>query len=428
MPPTGPGSPLNCPQQLWQAALGALEVQMSPGSFQTFLKDSRGVAFDGQVLEVTLPNIFAREWVQERLHSLVANTVASLAGREVAVRFLFAEAVLPPPTHPHPSFPSLVRGDFNRLAYTAAHEVLAQPGRRYNPLVLWGGTGVGKTHLLQAIARQAAERGLRALYVTGEQFTNQFIAALRYHAPEAFRQGFHSLDLCLMDDIQFLQGKGQTLQAFFHIFNELCEACCQLVLASDQPPRELSGLDERLRSRLGGGLLVKMESPGEKDRLILLTTIAQQSQLPLPAEIASYMAHHLPGNIMELRGAVNRLQALARAQASSLTLELASQALGQALPPPRSPTAIAQSILARFHLPTDAFQTRRRQRPISQARLIAIYLLRQEGFSLSQIGEAVGGLAKSSVLANYRQTQRKITQDPQLNSLLTEFREAKPSS
>ncbi|MEE9203025.1 MAG: chromosomal replication initiator protein DnaA [Dehalococcoidia bacterium] len=421
---------LRSAQNIWQAALGELELQVNRANFRTWLQDTTGEALEGDTFVVGVPNAFCEEWLEQRLLPHIRNTLAGLLGRPLGVRFsLRAPGHCPPPPsfaglNPAYSFGSLAVGGFNLVAHCAATEAAERPGQLYNPLLVWGGTGLGKTHLLQAVARRTLEGRLAALYLTAEQFTTQFITAIRHQGMDGFRQRFRGLGLLVVDDIQFLTGKGQTQEGFFHTFNELYNNGCQLIVASDRHPRAIEGLPNQLSSRLAGGLVAQVTPPGEAERLSILQTRVR-ADAAIATGVLEIIARAPVGDIRELLGRLNWVLAVAQARGHPLTPELAQQALEEttAPTPATPPQAIVDRVLRHFHLPSDAFLSRKRQAQLSLARQIAVYLLREEAqLSLSQIGALVGGLTKSSVIYAHRQTVRSLPHSTSLSRPLMAIR------
>lgn len=418
------------PQDIWQAALGELELLVSRANFRTWLQSTTGIAVEGDIFVVGVPNSFAQEWLEQRLQPHIRNTLAALLGRPVKVRFSLLTPAAPPTPisfaglNPAYSFASFVVGQSNLVAHCAATEAAERPGQVYNPLLVWGSTGLGKTHLLQAVARRALEQNQPALYLTAEQFTSQFIAALRHHTMEGFRQRFLHLRLLAVDDIEFLAGKEQTQEGFFHTFNELHNKGSQVVASAGRPLKTLDGLHRELGSRLAGGLVAQLNPPGEAERLAILHARAEQSGGVDPAVLEA-LAHAPVQDSRELLGRLNQVLALARALGQPPTPALAQQALGEATQPPTplAPQAIVDAVLHHFRLPPEAFKTRHRNPQISQARQLAIYLLREEAhLSLSQIGTLVGGLTKSSVIYAYRHATHSLPQSTALSRPLAAIR------
>jgi chromosomal replication initiator protein len=423
---------LRSAQDIWQAALGELELQVNRANFRTWLQDTTGEALEGDTFVVGVPNAFCQEWLEQRLLPHIRNTLAGLAGRPLGVRFsLRAPGHFPPPPsfaglNPAYSFGSLAVGGFNLVAHCAATEAAKRPGKLYNPLLVWGGTGLGKTHLLQAVTRRALEGRLAALYLTAEQFTTQFIAAIRQQTMEGFRKRFRSLGLLVVDDIQFFTGKGQTQEGFFHTFNELYNNGCQLLVAADRHPRAIAGLPDQLCSRLAGGLVAQVTPPDEAERLVILRTRLCADAAIAPGAL-ELIARAPVGDIRELLGRLNWVLAVAQALRQPITPELTQQALEETTQPPPAtpPQAIVDSVLRHFQLPQDAFLSRDRRPQLSRARQIAVYLLREESqLPLSQIGTLVGGLTKSSVIYAYRQTVRSLPDSTALSRPLAAIRSA----
>jgi chromosomal replication initiator protein len=423
---------LRSAQDLWQAALGELELQVNRTNYHTWLQGTTGEALVRDTLVVRVPNAFTQEWLEQRLMSHIRNTLTGLAGRPLEVRFSLHPTEHPqrPPTcpgcNPAFSFDSYAVGKFNLVAHCAATEAVDRPGQVYNPFMVWGGTGLGKTHLLQAAVLRAAESSLAALYITAEQFTTQFISAIRLHAVEGFRSRFLNLSLLVVDDIQFLTGKGHTQEGFFHTFNEMYNNGGQVMLAADRHPEALEGLPDALCSRLSGGLVAPITPPDQAGRLAILQA-RSGAGCDVDPGVLELIAQAPLKDIRQLLGRLSLVMAFARAQKRPPTPEIARQALASepAAQSPLVPQAIVDTVLHHFRLPPDAFLSRKRQPQLSQARQVAIYLLREEAeMSLSQIGSMVGGLTKSSVIYAYRQTVRCLPQPTGLSRPVAAIRSA----
>ncbi|MDP6510268.1 MAG: chromosomal replication initiator protein DnaA [Dehalococcoidia bacterium] len=413
---------LRSAQDLWQAALGELELQVSRTNYRTWLQATTGETLDRDTLVVRVPNAFTQEWLEQRLRSHIHNTLAGLAGRPLEVRFSLYPTEHPQPPPPCPglnpafSFNSFAVGQFNLMAHWAATEAVNLPGQVNNPLMVWGGTGLGKTHLLQATVRRTVESRLSALYITAEQFTTQFISAIRLHAMESFRRRFLNLNLLVVDDIQFLTGKGHTQEGFFHTFNEMYNSGGQVMMAADRHPGAIEGLPDALCSRLSGGLVAHVTPPDQAGRLAILQARGGAGVDADPG-VLEFVSQTPVKDIRQLLGRLAQVMAFARAHNRPPTPEMARQALAEQteVQSPLIPQAIVATVLSHFRLPPDAFLSRKRHPQLSQARQAAIYLLREEvELSLSQIGSLVGGLTKSSVIYAYRQTVRSL---PQSNGL-----------
>jgi chromosomal replication initiator protein len=440
-------------EDIWEAAKGALQLQVSRANFETWLKDTVGVSYQDNLFIVGTPSTFAAEWLSKRLHSLVKKTLMGITGEDTEVEFQVyppseglpeskprrrssgngsretAFPPSPPRLNPRYTFDTFIVGSCNRLAHAAALSVAENPGHSYNPLFIYGGVGLGKTHLLHAIGHVASATHCNLIYVSTEQFTNEFINAIKERRMEDFRNKFRSVDLLLIDDIQFISGKEQTQEGFFHTFNDLHNANRQIVITSDRPPRALSLLEDRLRSRFEWGLIADIQPPDLETRLAILRAKAEQQQMVLDPEIIEFIARRAQRNIRELEGCLNRIIAYSRLTRTPPTLELAEQALqdlalADRQQRPLSPDSIMEAVCHYFRLTPEMLRSEKREQPIALARQIAMYLIREETrCSLSEVGQLLGGRDHSTVLHGCEKIATQINIDPKLRGDILEIRQ-----
>src|SRR5574340_866565 len=341
----------------WQSVLGQLQMEMPRASFDTWVRDTRPVSYERGSLTIGVRNAYARDWLESRLASTVSRLLIGILNSNVAVDFIVSqgeERPEPAPEgdaeqapieitspealarnttlNPRYTFESFVVGSGNRLAHAACQAVAEKPARAYNPLFLYGGVGLGKTHLLHAIGNACYVRGLNVLYVSSEEFTNEIINAIRTHTTQAFREKYRSADVLLVDDIQFIAGKESTQEEFFHTFNTLHGQDKQIIVSSDRPPKSLVTLEERMRSRFEWGLAADIQPPDLETRLAILRAKAERTGRQIPDEILESVARRVQSNIRELEGALNRIIAFADLSGQSLTPELVEAALADLLP------------------------------------------------------------------------------------------------
>ncbi len=423
-------------QTIWDTAYGQLQLQMPRETFDTWLRGTRLIAHEDGTYILGVPNIYAREWLEHRLKSIILRTLGQIARRSVEVRFiLWAEqaaqplhdagpllADLEPPQEAAPAFEPAHAGETglnprytfevyapgpsNRLALAAARAVVEAPGTQFNPLLVHADVGLGKTHLLQAIGHACADAGLRVRFVPAETFTNDLVAAIRGRRMEAFRDKYRALDVLLIDDLQFIAGKDSTQEEFYHTFNALADGEGQIVAAASGPPGQLPRLDVRLVSRFEGGLGVEIEPPDFETRLAILGIKARLRGFDgrIPLEVLELIAEETPGSVRDLEGALNRLIAAAMLTGEVPGLRLAERAIEQIgrERPPEGHLALADLIAAAaeyYGVSPDALAGRDRSREVSAARQVVMYLAREvAGASLAEIGEALGGRNHSTVL------------------------------
>ncbi|MBN2117449.1 MAG: chromosomal replication initiator protein DnaA [Anaerolineales bacterium] len=425
-------------EQAWQSVLGQLQMEMPRASFDTWVRDTKPVSYQDGTLTIGVSNAYARDWLESRLASTVSRLLVGIMNASVAVNFIVhgsdvevivdeapraqLESFDPAPSartsqdrpvaaddqparssnmNPRYMFETFVVGSGNRLAHAACLAVAEKPARAYNPLFLYGGVGLGKTHLLHAIGNACHGRGLNVLYVSSEEFTNDMINAIRSHTNQAFREKYRSADVLLVDDIQFIAGKESTQEEFFHTFNTLHGQDKQIIVSSDRPPKSLNTLDERLRSRFEWGLTADIQPPDLETRLAILRSKAERTGRQVPDEILESIARRVQSNIRELEGALNRILAFADLSGTPLTPQLVEVALADLLPQRSDvePTKIIELVAREWQTTVEALLGRDRSQKIAQPRQVAMYLLRKEtDASLPQIGEVLGGRDHTTVM------------------------------
>ncbi len=326
------------------------------------------------------------------------------------------------------TFDAFIVGNSNRLAHAASLAVAEAPGESYNPLFLYGGVGLGKTHLLHAIGHQGVQRGLAVLYVSSEQFTNEIINAIRYRTTEEFRAKYRSVDILLVDDIQFIAGKESTEEEFFHTFNSLYEMSKQIVICSDRPPKAIISLEERLRSRFEWGLIADIQPPDLETRMAILRVKADLLRYRIPDDIIAYIAGRVQTNIRELEGCLNRLMAYQQLHHTDLSMEVARAAMSSLGNDSKesnlSIKQIAQAVAEYYHMSMEDMCGKQRDQHIVMPRQIAMYLMRQETqASLLEIGQLFGGRDHSTVLHACEKIDRAVNINPALRREIVAIRE-----
>ncbi|MCL0036440.1 chromosomal replication initiator protein DnaA [Dehalococcoidia bacterium] len=429
-------------KEVWEAALGVLELQVTKANYQTWLKDSIGLSFKNGQFIVGVPNTFTVEWLEKRLRHLIKKTLSGIVGSPVEVEFQVypgqqAENRRFPankrsanhqPFNAKYTFSSFIVGSCNRLAHAAALGVAENPGSVYNPLFIYGGVGLGKTHLLHAIGQFVTQNVQQVIYVTAEQFTNDFISGIREKSTEDFRNKYRTADVLLIDDIQFIAGKEQTQEGLFHIFNDLHTANRQIILSSDRPPKALALLEERLRSRFEWGLIVDIQPPDFETRVAILQARAEELKSAIALDVLHLIARRVRNNIRELEGALNRVLAYAKLSNATITPELAGESLAEiaASESRRTPTAelIINTVAEYFGLAPELLLGKRRDKTIAFARQVAMYLLREEmGSSWTDIGRELGGRDHSTILHGYDKIAGEIEASSALRRDVLEIKE-----
>jgi chromosomal replication initiator protein len=408
-------------ERLWQAALGQLQMEMPRAKFDTWVRDAELLSYEDGTFIIGVPNAYAKDWLEDRLLSTVKRVLTGIQGRTVEVRFVVwseepadeTEEASPLESHPNGStsdschlnrrysFESFVVGPSNRLAHAASLAVVESPASAYNPLFLYGGVGLGKTHLLHAVGHACRDRGLQVLYVSSEEFTNDLINAIRSHTTESFRDRYRRIDVLLIDDIQFIAGKESTQEEFFHTFNTLHSQDKQIVISSDRPPKAMVTLEERLRSRFEWGLTADIQTPDFETRLAILRSKAERSGRSVDPELLENIARQVQSNIRELEGALTRVLAYSDLSGEPLNPSMVETALSDLLPQNRGLTieGIIKAVAEHYNLTRERLLSRDRSREIALPRQVAMYLIREEtSASLPQIGDELGGRDHTTVM------------------------------
>jgi chromosomal replication initiator protein len=446
-------------KQVWRAALGELQVSLSPANFETWLRDTHLVDVDDSRFRIAVPNGFAKDWLDTRYRSLISQTLARVVGYSVQVEFVVTpvaeaqaqvgtmatQAIRVEPTrvgapegaaagatylNARYTFANFIVGSANRLAHAASLSVAERPGHAYNPLFLYGGVGLGKTHLMHAIGNAVVAKfpRKRVAYATSEKFTNEFITSIQQGKIDEFRARYRRIDLLLIDDIQFIADKERTQEEFFHTFNAIHEDGKQIVLSSDRPPKAILTLEERLRSRFEWGLIADLTAPDLETRIAILRAKAEEQGTPITSDVIEFIARKVVSNIRELEGALNRIVAYASMGAMPITIELAQAVLSNVLYNPKkrlvTPERIAKAVSDYYGVGMEQLQGQKRERSIVVPRQIAMYLMREEtDVSLLRIGAELGGRDHSTVLHACDKINREIQVNDEMRREVAAVRE-----
>lgn len=422
--------------ELWTQTLNILEKRINKHSFETWLKPIKPISYNNNKLVIETPSQFSKSWLSDRYAPLIKKVFQELTNYETEVQFVLAGEVNNDlnnkdtyeelnSTHFNPkyTFDTFVVGNSNRFAHAACLAVAELPAKAYNPLFIYGGVGLGKTHLMHAIGQYTLKnnKSKKVSYASSEQFTNELINAIRYDKTVEFRNKYRSMDILLVDDIQFLAGKESTQEEFFHTFNTLYEANKQIIISSDRPPKDIPTLEDRLRSRFEWGLITDIQPPDLETRIAILRKKAQQEDLSIPDECIYFIADNIQSNIRELEGALIRVIAYATLNREKITAELTAEVLKDMLPtkkPKQITTALIQEVVASyFNIRVEDFKAKKRTRLVAFPRQIAMYLVRElTDLSLPKIGEAFGGRDHTTVI----HACDKITEELQHNYELQE--------
>ena len=441
-------------------------MELPRTTFDTWLKETEGLSFDGTDLLVQVPSVFTIAWLEQRMYQTILRALRQASGDLLDVRFLVSgevavDEVQPPsvgrngngngvssdaaaPTSRPAatglnfdrkySFNNFVVGDSNRMAFSAAQAVADAPGQAYNPLFLYSGVGLGKTHLLHAIGQEAARNGSTVLYVSSEQFTNDFISAIRNRSTEEFRQRYRSVQVLLIDDVQFMSGKEQTQEGFFHTFNDLHTAGYQIVLTSDRPPKALALLEDRLRSRFEWGLIADIQPPDLETRMAILGSKADQLKTITPKtdiaeSVLELIAKRVQKNVRELEGSLNRVVAYSQLMSVPITLESTSRLLDDLTQDTArhaiDPERILEEVGRQYKVTGGDLLGRSRSKTIALARQVAMYLLIYElELSPTQVGRLLGNRDHSTVIHGAGKINADINEDYRLRQSVLTIKEA----
>ncbi|MCB5935497.1 chromosomal replication initiator protein DnaA [Caldibacillus thermoamylovorans] len=436
---------------LWGKTLNVIEKKISKPSFETWLKSTKAIALNKNTLIVEAPNDFAREWLDGNYKEILTEILYELIGENMSLKFVIPESNMDDPIivspankkpakpevitdsaqhmlNPKYTFETFVIGSGNRFAHAASLAVAEAPAKAYNPLFIYGGVGLGKTHLMHAIGHYVLEHNpmAKVVYLTSEKFTNEFINSIRDNRPDDFRNKYRSVDILLIDDIQFLAGKESTQEEFFHTFNTLHEENKQIIISSDRPPREIPTLEDRLRSRFEWGLITDITPPDLETRIAILRKKAKADGLDIPNEVMLYIANQIDSNIRELEGALIRVVAYSSLENKDINADLAAEALKSIIPSSKPRVITIQDIQRvvgeQFGVKLEDFSAKKRTKSIAFPRQIAMYLSRElTDFSLPKIGEEFGGRDHTTVIHAHEKISNLIKTDPQFQKQIQEL-------
>ncbi len=438
--------------QIWDEVLGAIRARVGDRTFDTWFAPLELRAQDDGRLELSVPNRFFQEWFENNYLEEVRATVESVAGHRVEVQLGLADAEptrvrrpepepsvepTPAPKYRAPSglharyrFDSFIKGTSNELAASAAHAVAEDPGQRFNPLFIYGGVGLGKTHLLHGIghALHARDPSSRIAYISAEHFMNEFVTAVRNNAFDAFRRRYRDdCDCLLVDDIQFIAGKDRTMDEFFHVFNALYESGKQIVITADRVPKDMEGMEARLTSRLNWGLVADVQAPDLETRMAILEQKAERDGLELDRNVARCIAELVDSNVRDLEGALVRVTAFADLRGVPVTESFVREALGSRSASPDAPVTverIQKAVAGHFRVRISDLKGRRRHQAIARPRMIAMYLARElSGASFPEIGMRFGGRDHSTVISACRRISTICAGDEDMRSTVESLRE-----
>jgi len=451
------------PAQVWDAALGELQLQMTKANFDTWLKETFLVAQEDGHFVIGVGSPFAVDTLEQRLSPMIRKVLSGIVGHDVELEFVVqqkkprgkgkatAEAPLESANrngrngrargesaapyameaslNPRYTFDSFVVGKSNQLANAACQAVADEPGRAYNPLFIYGGVGLGKTHLMHAIGHEILRRNMRVLYVSSETFTNEMIDSIQQHRTEEFRNKFRRVQLLLVDDIQFIAGKVGTQEEFFHTFNAIHEGGGQIVISCDRPPKAISTLEDRLRSRFEWGLIADIQPPDLETRIAILRSKCQSQGMQVPEEVLEAIARKVQSNIRELEGSLNRIVAQASVSGEPITVQTAFTALNEVMFNISrrfiKPETILAAVARYYHVSEDDLRGKARDKRVVLPRQVTMYMLREETeLPLVEVGRLLGGRDHTTVMHSVEKVGDEVTNGGPVAKDLTALRES----
>lgn len=439
---------------LWQETLSRLEKNLSPLHFSTWIRPIRFIGIEHDLVHLEVPNRFVQSWVQENFAPQIRSTISEIGAVSYRIKIDVPtdgetrsdqtapteQIVEPPPgqisarngnnfnLNPKYTFREFVSGSSNQFAYAAALAVANNPATTYNPLFIYGGVGLGKTHLVNAIGNAILDKNphFKVCYYSTEKFTNELINSLRYNKMDDFRDKFRSMDVLLIDDVQFLAGKERTQEVFFHTFNALYESHKQIVVTSDKFPKEIPDLEERLRSRFEWGLIADIQPPDVETKLAILKVKAEMNGISLPEDVALFLANSVTSNVRELEGYLVRIGAFASLTATPISLQMAKDILKNILIDKRRQVTVEEIQKAtahHFNIKVSDLKSAKRLKALVLPRQVAMYLSRQmTASSYPEIGERFGGKDHSTIIHAIRKIERMIEEDIQVKNTVESLR------
>lgn len=438
---------------LWEKTLNIIKGELTEVSFNTWIKSCEPISISSNTIKISVPNSFTQDILEKRYKDLVINSIEAACSKLYTIEFLIGSEIqeneeqdaktkanikdtmavtvndeMSSTLNPKYTFDSFVIGNSNRFAHAASLAVAESPAKAYNPLFIYGGVGLGKTHLMHAIGHYVLQNNgnAKVVYVSSEKFTNELINAIKDDKNEEFRTKYRSVDILLIDDIQFIAGKERTQEEFFHTFNALHDANKQIILSSDRPPKEIPTLEDRLRSRFEWGLIADIQAPDFETRMAILKKKADVEKLNVPNEVMVYIATKIKSNIRELEGALIRIVAYSSLTNRDITVDLATEALKDIISNKQNKNItidLIQDVVATyFNLRVDDLKSQRRTRNVAYPRQIAMYLSRKlTDMSLPKIGEEFGGRDHTTVIHAYEKISESLNKDESLQHTINDI-------
>jgi chromosomal replication initiator protein len=444
---------------LWQETLSQLEQNLNPQHFTTWIKPIQLVCIEKDLVRIEVPNRFFLSWIRDNYAELIREIISNIGAVSYrleieitkvngndqhktldssSIREIVSDTSTRSSLQKNPgsfnlnkkyTFDEFVSGSSNQFAYAAANAVANNPATTYNPLFIYGGVGLGKTHLVNAIGNAILQKNpeMRVCYYTSEKFMNELINSLRYAKMDEFRNKFRSMDVLLIDDVQFIAGKERTQEEFFHTFNSLYESHKQIVVTSDKFPKEIPGLEERLRSRFEWGLIADIQSPDVETKQAILKIKAEQNGIDLPEDVAFFLANSITSNVRELEGYLIRIGAYASLTSTSISLSMAKEILKNILVEKRREITVEEIekvVANHYNMKISDLKSSKRLKALVLPRQVAMFISRQlTSCSYPEIGEKFGGKDHSTIIHAIKKIEKKMSEDMQLNSTVTSLRQ-----
>lgn len=452
-------------ENLWQAVLGEIELSVSRASFVTWFKNTRLLRYKDGVLVVGVPNVFIKQQLERKFNDLISETLAKNGVKPERVEYKIDSSITQPKkteeepiilggkpsegsqrpnqqrtvssalTHTYRqglnekyTFENFIVGSGNELAYAACQAIAQNPGTKYNPLFIYGGVGIGKTHLIQAVGNGvlANNPNARVVYISSEQFIQEFLDAIRFKKNTDFASYYRAADVLIIDDVQFFAGREKTQEEFFHTFNALHQANKQIIISSDKPPRDIPTLEDRLRSRFAWGMTIDMQTPDFETRCAIVQTKASTHEVVLPQPVVEYLANLVQTNIRELEGAMNQLLAFCEMRSLEPNLEIATTLLGSAKTRPKHLSAkqIIERTCKHFQIPMEDILGPKRDKDIVVPRQVAMYMLRSElHLSFPKIARELGRKDHTTAIHSVEKIEKEVSFDADIRAAVAEIKE-----
>ena len=432
-------------QELWQSVLAQVQLNISPANFATWFKDTEIVSYNKKEVKISVPNSFVKEWLETKYNKLIFKTFHGLNTKIKDIKYIvgsqnnkllqevpvklpkagqleFQEFQVDKKTNLNPryKFGNFIVGAFNELAQAAAWAVAKNPGALYNPFFIYGGVGLGKTHLLQAVGNEIVKKfpNRNLKYITAEKFTSEVVSSIKNHIMEKFKAKYRAIDILIIDDVQFWTGKEKTQEEFFHTFNSLYEKNKQIILSSDRPPKAIPSIAERLRSRFEGGMIADIGYPDLETRIAILKFKTQERKTKIPDKVLEFVASNIKNNIRELEGALNRLVVYQKLNRKTPDLEASKNLLKNLICPPSkfvSQKRVIQKVAEFYEITEKDIFNNSRRKEIVRPRQIAMYLLRKEmNYSYPAIGRRFGGKDHTTAIYAFEKISKKIKESDKL--------------